>query len=76
MIPLAYVVQDDEVTARTLSPLEPNSPHSVEHGSIEEEIIEFASHSHALFCNDSASVYYHLEKATHSTHCTLSTKPN
>ena len=61
MIPLAHVVIENVSPARSLPPLAQDSPHSEDHGSIEEEMVEFASHNHWLFRNDSSSVYYHLE---------------
>ena len=52
-----------------------NQPYSEEHGSVEEELIARADHTHALFCNDSASVYYFLEEGTRGTHFAASIKP-
>ena len=75
MIPLAYVIRENVVPNRQIPQLAPNSPHSIEHGSIEEEMIEFVSHSHPLFKNDSASVCYYLEEATRSTQYASSIKP-
>jgi len=75
MIPLAYVVRENVATARPLPPLAQDSPHSEDHGSIEEEMVEFASHTHWLFRNDSSSVYYHLEEAVRSTSYASSIKP-
>ena len=46
MIPLAYVVRESVAHVRPLPPLAQDSLHSVDHGSIEEEMVEFASHSH------------------------------
>ena len=60
MIPLAYVVKESVAPVRPLSPLAQDSPHSEDHGSIEEEMVELASHAHWLFKNNSSSVYYHL----------------
>jgi len=75
MIPLEYVIRENVVPNRGLPQLAPISPHSIEHGSIEEEMIEFVPHSHPLFKNDSASVYYYLEEATRSTQYASSIKP-
>ena len=60
MIPLNYVVRESVAHVRPLSTLVQDSPHSEDHGSIEEEMVEFTSHVHWLFKNDSSSVYYHL----------------
>ena len=46
MILLAYVVRENVVPVRLLSPLAQDSPHSEDHGSIEEEMVDFASHVH------------------------------
>ena len=55
--------------------LAPNQPHSTEHGSVEEELIARASHTHAHFRDDNSVVYYHLEKATTGTSYAASIKP-
>jgi len=74
MIPLAYVIRENVVPNRGLPQLAPNSPYSIEHGLIEEELIEFVPHSHPLFKNDLVSMYYYLEEATHSTQYASSIK--
>ena len=51
MILLAYVVRENVASTRSLPPLAQDSPHSLDHGSIEEEMVEFASHYHWLFKN-------------------------
>ena len=56
MIPLAYVVRKSVAPVRPLPPLAQDSPHSEDHGSIEEETVELASHAHWLFRNNSSSV--------------------
>ena len=56
MIPLAYVVRKNVVPARFLLPLAQDRPHSEDYGSIEEEIIDLASHAHWLLKNDLSSV--------------------
>ena len=63
MIPLAYVIRADPQVPGTAPTLAPNQPHSTEHGSVEEELMARASHTHALFRDDNSLVYYHLEKA-------------
>ena len=45
-------------------PLAPGQPHSIEHGSVEAELIAQASHTHALFRNDNSDLYFLLEEAT------------
>ena len=67
MIPLAYVVRIDPQVPGPAPTLAPNQPHSTEHGSVEGELIARASHTLALFRDDNAVVYYHLEEATRGT---------
>ena len=75
MIPLAYVIRTDPQVPGIAPTLSPNQPHSTEHGSVEEELIARASHTHALFRDDNSVVYYHLEKATRGTSYAASIKP-
>ena len=63
MIPLAYVIRINPQVPGIAPTLAPSQPHSTEHGSVEEELIARASHTHALFRDDNSVVYYHLEKA-------------
>lgn len=74
-IPLAYVTRQEATPSATLPTLAPNMPHSEEAGSIEQELINRASHSHSLFRDDNAAVYYRLEEATRSTQYAASIKP-
>ena len=66
-IPLSYVIRNEVDVPATAPPLAQHQPHSTEHGSVEEELIARASHDHALFRDDNAKVYFHLEEATRST---------
>ena len=72
MIPLAYVTRKDEDVPAVAPPLMAAQPHSEVHGSIEGEMIAWASHTHAMFRDDNAAVYYALEEATRSTSYTAS----
>ena len=72
--PLAYVIRENVVPNRGLPQLAPISLYLIEHGSIEEEMIEFVPHSHPLFKNDLVSVYYYLKEATYSTQYASSIK--
>ena len=67
MIPLAYVTRKDEDVPAVAPPLQAGQPQSEVHGSIEGEMIVRASHTHAMFRDDNAAVYYALEQATRST---------
>ena len=74
-IPLAYIIQDEPNPPAMAPPLAPGQPHSVEHGSVEAELIARASHTHALFQNDNSDLYFQLEEATRSTPYAASIKP-
>ena len=75
MIPLAYVARQDEDVPAVAPPLMAGQPHSELHGSIEGEMIARASHTHAMFRDDNAAVFYTLEEATRSTSYAASIKP-
>ena len=53
----------------------PGTPHSVEHGSIEEELKARASHTDSLYKEDNETVYYKMEEATRNTSYGASVKP-
>ncbi len=73
-IPLAYVIRpDDNVLA--IGTIAAGTPHSVEHGSIEDELIARASHTSPLYREDNSAVYYKLEEATRATSYAASIKP-
>ena len=75
MIPLAYVIRTNKDVPVVAPPLQVGQPHSDAHGSIEGKLIVWASHTHALFWDDNAAVYYALEEATCSTSYAASIKP-
>jgi hypothetical protein len=73
-IPLAYVVR----TTATVPPpptLQAGQPFSTEHGSVEEELTARASHTHPLYQDDNAEVYYKIEEATRGMSYAASIKP-
>ena len=74
-IPLAYIIHDEPNPPAAALPLAAGQPHSIEHGSIESELIAQASHTHALFCDDNSDQYYLLEEATWGTPYATSIKP-
>ena len=74
-IPLAYVILDEPNPPAAAPPLGAGQPHSIEHGSIESELIARASHTHALFCNNNSDLYYLLEEATWGTQYAASIAP-
>ncbi len=73
-IPLTYVIREQE-NVPAAPQLAINQPHSIEHGSVEAELVARASHIHALFRDDNVSVYHYLEEATRSTSYAASIKP-
>ena len=75
VIPLAYVTRETIEVPAAVPTLAPNSPHSVQHGSVEADLIARASHTHALYREDNAKVYYYLEEATRGTSYAASIKP-
>ena len=75
MIPLAYIIRTNKDVPAVAPPLQVGQPHSDAHGSIKGELIAWASHTHALFRDDNAAVYYALEEATCSTSYAASIKP-
>ena len=74
-IPLAYIIQAEPNPPAVAPPLAPGQPHSVEHGSVEAELIARASHTHTLFRNDNSDLYFLLEEATRSTSYAASIRP-
>ena len=74
-IPLVYIIRDEPNPPAATPPLAPSHPHSIEHGSLEAELIARASHTHALFWNADSDLYFLLEEATWSTPYAASIKP-
>ena len=74
-IPLCYVIRDTVHVPANAPALAQNQPHSNEHESVEGELMATASHEHALFRDDNASVYHCLQEATMSTAYAASVKP-
>ena len=72
---LSYVIRDTVSVPGDAPPLIPNQPYAAEFKSVEEEMIAHATHTHPLYCNDNASLYFYLEEATRSTKYTSSIQP-
>ena len=72
---MAYIIWDEPNPPAVAPPLAPGQPHSVEHGSVEAELIAQALHSHTLFRNDNSDLYFLLEEATRSTSYAASIRP-
>ena len=75
VILLAYIIHTDSGVPMPAPPLAPNQPHSKAHGSIENKLVERASHEHPLFRDDNSEVYFKLEEATCGTTYAVSIKP-
>ena len=73
--PLVYIIRDEPNPPAAAPPLAAGQPHSIEHGSVEAELIAQASHTHALFHDDNSDLYYLLEEATRGTQYATSIKP-
>ena len=74
-IPRAYVIRSEEAVPAACPPLANNKPHSTEHGSVEGDLITRASHTHPLYRDDNAGVYYDIETAVRGTQYAASIKP-
>jgi len=66
-IPLAYVTRPNAATATPPPALAKDQPYPIEHGSLLEESIARATHSHNNFKEDSPLLYGLLEVATRGT---------
>ena len=67
MIPLAYVIRPEADVPAAAPALAAGEPYSLEHGSVEQELVVRALHTHALFREDNSDAYYKLEVATRGT---------
>ena len=74
-IPLAYVIRDDPNVTGPCPALKTDQPFSEQYGSVDEDLIHRASHTHGLFRDDNASVYFKLEEATRGTSYADTIKP-
>ena len=75
MIPLDYCIREDDQVPAMAPPLAPDQPHSIVHGSVEAELTARATHTHALYRDDNATLFHYLEEATRSTPYAASIKP-
>lgn len=73
--PLTYVIREDVNVVLPAPRLANNQPFSVEHGSVEGELVARLSHGHAAFRDDNKKVYDLLEVATRSTVYAASISP-
>src|SRR5688500_10927562 len=56
-VPLSCIVRKD-ANVSPIGPLTPGQPFSLAYELLEEELIDCTSHSHALFKEDNAQVYF------------------
>eukprot|EP00957_Ditylum_brightwellii_P035845 2716955-Ditylum_brightwellii.AAC.1 len=66
-IPLSYMTRATALASRPASDYKDNLPYGEEFDSIEEELVSQASHTHSLYCDDNAVVYYCLEETVWGT---------
>ena len=64
--PLLYVIRDLEIVPAA-TPLAIDQPHSVERGTVEDELITRTSHTHPLFRYDNGEVFDLLETSLRGT---------
>ena len=74
-IPLSYVIRETVAVPAAALPLMTNQPYAEVFGSVKEELIDRATHTHLLYRDDNASLYFYLEEATRSTMYTSSIQP-
>ena len=72
-VPLSYVIRD-EVVPPPITPAAPTQAYTLEHGSLEADLVARVSHNHGLFRNDNKAVYFKIEEATRTTQYASSIK--
>ena len=72
---ISYVIRDEAAVNPVAPPLAPNEPHSIEHGSVMQDMVHRFSHTHALFADDNRKVFDDLELATRGTKYAASIAP-
>eukprot|EP00957_Ditylum_brightwellii_P029839 2257462-Ditylum_brightwellii.AAC.1 len=65
--PLSYVTRETAMVSRPASVYRENLPHGEEFESIEEKLVAQALHTHPLYHEGNAAVYYCLEEAVRGT---------
>ena len=74
-VPLSYVLRRSADVPAAVPALAPDQPHTAEHGSVEADLVERASHTHPAFSDDNKEVYYLIEEATRGTMYATSIRP-
>jgi hypothetical protein len=69
-----YYLIREVVVVPAARPCATGLPYAEEFGSIEVELIQRATHTHPLFRDDNALLYYLLEEATRGTSYSASIK--
>ena len=64
MTVLAYVMQDEVTVDIVCPPLKTDQPFTEDHGSVDDDLIHCTLHSHGLYIDDNASVYFKFEEVT------------
>ena len=59
-IPLSYVIRKTIAVPSAAPPLMTNQPYAEAFGSVEEELIDYATHTHPLYRDNNASLYFYL----------------
>ena len=75
MAPLAYVIRTQTTPPVACPPRAIDLPHTAEYGSVEADLVARATHTHPIYREDNAALYYKLEEATCSTSYAASIKP-
>ena len=63
-IPLAYIIHDEPNPPAAAPPFAVGQPYSIDHGSVEAELIARALHTHVLFRDNNSGLYSLQEEAT------------
>ena len=74
-IPLLYLIREKDVAALIVPPLAADKAYSIDHGSIEEELVARATHNDTLYREDNNSLYHMLEEGVRNIPCAASLKP-
>ena len=74
-IPLAYLIREVVAVPLVAPDLLPNKPYSEAHGSVVNELIARASHTHDLFNEDNGQLFTLIEEAVRGTQYAASISP-
>lgn len=74
-IPLAYLIREEVEVPHVAPDLLPNKPYSEAHGSVVNELIARATHTHDLFNEDNGQLFTLIEEAVRGTQYAASISP-